>query len=119
MQKDILHRPALAALLTLATSDERWPSRSKLAADAGIVPSILSDALNPERNRGLSDAAIDSLCGVLPGCTREALILPVMARPGDVETVRLVAELRALRSDVNYRVDEVARAIRERNINGG
>lgn len=116
MEKDVLHRPALEALLALATSDVRWRSRAQLAAEAGVTPSTFSDAMSGRRN--LSDEAISGLCSVLPGCTREALILPVLARPGDLETVRLVAELKRLRADTNRALDDIAGAIRERS-NGG
>lgn len=52
-------------------------------------------------DRGLSEASLQALLDVMPeGVTREALILPVRARPGDLETVRIVSELRRLR-DLN------------------
>jgi len=96
---EFLHRPGLAAVVALATSPRRWSSKSQLCADAGITDSTLSMALKGDR--GLSEASLQALLDVMPeGVTREALILPVRARPGDLETVRIVSELRRLR-DLN------------------
>lgn len=110
---DLLHRPALELMLTLATSNQRWPSRAKLAAECGVTPSTFSNALNG--SRGLSDEAVTALCEVVPGCTREALLLPVRARSGDVETARLVAEMKRLQTVTNHGLDDIARALRERS----
>lgn len=90
---EFLHRPALAAAVALATSPMRWASQSQLCGDAGITPSTLSMALKGDR--GLSEAAVTALLSVMPDeVTRDAFILPVRARPGDLETQRIVAELR-------------------------
>lgn len=113
---DLLHRPALDMLLTLATSDVRWPSRARLAAACGVTPSTFSNALNG--SRGLSEEAVEALCSVVPGCTREALLLPVRARSGDVETARLVAEMRRLQQVTGQGLDGIASALRERTLGG-
>ena len=69
----------------------------------------------------MSDETVDALCRELsagtktpPEVFRDALIVPVLARPGDLETVRLAAELKRLREDLNERVDEIAMAIAAR-----
>lgn len=112
---ELLHRPALEMLLTLATSDVRWRSRAQLASDCGITPSTFSNALNPKTERGLSEAAIEALCREVPGCTRDALVLPVRARRGDLETARLLAEIKRKREADARWGDEILRALRERN----
>ncbi len=111
--KELLHRPALDALLTLATSDRRWRSRNQIASEASITPSTLSDALSGRQGRGLSDEALASLCDVL-GIDRDALVLPVLARSGDIETARLVAEVKRLREQVLQGTDVIFRALTER-----
>ena len=107
---------SLDALLTEATSPQRWRSRNHLAAECGFSPTALSLAVTGKRD--LSDATLDALIEQT-GWRREALVVPVIARPGDLETRRLVAELKRLREDVSAAVlsgtDEVARAITARN----
>jgi hypothetical protein len=114
MNKELLHRPALDLLLTLATSDVRWRSRSQLAAECGVVPSAFTDAL--KGRRGLSDDVVERMCAVVPGCTREALLVPVRARSGDIETARMTAEMRRLRDEVNRSLDDIAATLRERDL---
>lgn len=121
MDREILHRPALQALLTLATDEHprRWPTRQALAKDCGFTPSVLSSAVTGQR--GMSDDSLNALCHVLaegtktpPDIFRQALVVPAIARPGDLETVRLAAELKRLRNDIHERVDEIAAAIKDR-----
>lgn len=83
MTKDVLHRPALEAVLHLATSPNRWRSASQLASDCGFTPSTFSNALSGRR--GLSPEARASLCEVL-GISPDALTVPWVARPGDLRT---------------------------------
>lgn len=112
MDKELLHRPTLEALLTLATSDVRWRSRGQLASDAGVTPATLSHALSGRR--GLSDAAVQGLCSVIPGCTREALTVPWVARPGDLRTTDIEKRLRGVQDELTA----MHRALRDYH-NGG
>jgi hypothetical protein len=116
MERELLHRPALELLLTLATSNVRWPSRAKLASDCGVVPSTFTDALKGREGRGLSDDVAAKLCSVVPGCTREALLVPVRARSGDIETLRMKGSIDRMRADVNQGLDEIVTALRERDL---
>lgn len=105
-------RAALDALLDEATSPQRWRSRNHLAQECGFSPTALSLAVTGKRD--LSDATLDALIDCT-GWKREALVVPVVARPGDLETARLLTELRRLREDVSAAVltgtDGVAKAI--------
>lgn len=116
MQTLISHR-TLDALVTEATSPQRWRTRAQLASEWGYSTTTLSLACSGKRP--LSDKALDDLLALTGWPGEGGLILPVRARPGDLETVRLTTELRLLReqvSDVLLRgTDNVAQAIRERN----
>lgn len=109
--KDLLHRPALAALLDEATTPQKWMSRRELARDCGFAPATFSMALKGERS--LSEPALNALLEQT-GWPRDALIIPERARPGDLETARLTGELKRLREQMLRGTDEIARAIRER-----
>lgn len=101
-----LHRPALIALLDIATSEHKlWTSQSALAADCGIAAPTLSYARKGER--GLSDAVLDSLTegfsrqtGTDPQVFRDALVLPTKAVSGDVRSAELVRELKAMQNEL-------------------
>lgn len=106
---------SLDALVAEATSPQRWRTRSQLASEWGYSPTTLSMACAGKRP--LSPSALDDLLS-LTGWARGAVVLPAVARPGDLETVRLTNELRLLRERVSDALlrgtDEVAQAIRER-----
>lgn len=109
MDQEALHREALEALLTVATSPERWPSRSELARDCGFAPSTLSNATSGRR--GLSDDAAAALCRVL-GIQPEALRIPWRAQPGDLRTEAIcdeLAETQRLLTRVHRRVKDYER----------
>lgn len=108
---DILHRPALAALLDEATTHQRWRSRNAMASECGFSPSTLSLALSGQRP--LPDHALESLIDCT-GWPREAVMVPAVARRGDLETARLLLEVKRLREQVLRGTDDIAEAIRER-----
>lgn len=93
MDKTILHVEALRALIAVATSEQRWESQGALASDCGFTPATLSHVLSGRR--GLSSDATKRLCTAL-GISQDALRLPALARPGDLETDRIAREVRTL-----------------------
>lgn len=107
----LLHHVALDVLLAEATSHRRWRSRAELASECGFSPATFTHAT--KGNRGLSDMNLDALLDVT-GWPREALVLPVRARSGDLETARLLAEVKRLREYVVRGTDKIADAIRQR-----
>lgn len=98
MDKELLHRPALQAILTLATSEVRWPSRASLASECGFAPATFSHALRGDR--GLSDEALDSMSQVMGIDARAALVLPWVAQPGDLRTEVLSSRLRSVQDEL-------------------
>lgn len=111
-QRDLLNRDALDALLTVATSERRWASRSQFAASAGVSRATIWNAL--DGRRGLSDQIQQAICEQL-GVPVEAITVPPRARPGDLETVRLLNEIKSLRSELNRRLDELHGSLLSRN----
>lgn len=92
MTKQLLHRPALRAILDVATGPRRWRSHAQIATDSGFAPSTLSGALNG--HRGLSDETLTALCAEL-GIDPDALLVPWVARPGDLRSDEIVRQLHA------------------------
>lgn len=111
MDTTFTHTPAVAALVGLATSSDRWPSQSRLASDLGISSAALSLAVNGQRP--IPGAAVAAMVELFPRFTPEAVLLPVRARPAELESKRLYAEVRRLREQVLRGTDEIAAAIRE------
>lgn len=113
---DFFHAQVFDALVREATSAQRWLSRGHLADELGVTPSTLSMATSG--SRAWPASRVDELERVT-GWSRDLLWLPQVSRPGDLESARLLTEVRRLReqvSDVLLRgTDEVAQAIRERN----
>ena len=54
---------------------------------------------DPAKQRGLSDAALDSLCSTL-GIKRAALVVPWVATPGDLRTEELDRRLRSVQDEL-------------------
>lgn len=88
----LLHREALDALLTVATSPRRHESRTAIAAQAGTHPSTVSNAISGRRP--LPDGVGDAIAEIL-GINVEALWVPIPAAPADW---RVQEELKALES---------------------
>lgn len=109
---DILHREALAALLDEATRPQRWGSRAELARDCGFAPATFTHAING--SRGLSKGALAALTEQT-GWTEDVLHVPSLARPGDLETRRLLTALERLRTSVVSELDQLHRDITSRN----
>ena len=101
MTKNLLHVPALNALIAVALSPRQWESANQIASDAGVTPATLSHARSGRRQ--LSPTVLDSLTKVLADSVpddkvtaqlfRDALVLPERAKPGDVRVQELIAAL--------------------------